>query len=104
MEELRATSSTCDAYGTTDAVFWQGLSGSVGTVLCLEDLKNWSRSALGRVLRDRELGRTTEKWPHDRQVPGTGSPRVVPGSVDDHAAWRARPAPIDPAKDADQSP
>jgi len=30
----------CGEHGTTDAIFWQGLSGSVGTALCLEDLKN----------------------------------------------------------------
>ncbi|MCS7481037.1 hypothetical protein ACFFQW_06420 [Umezawaea endophytica] len=41
VDEARATASTtCEAFGTTDAVFWEGLSGSPGTALCLEDLRN----------------------------------------------------------------
>jgi hypothetical protein len=41
VDRARSTASaTCEAFGTTDAVFWEGLSSSVGTALCLEDLKN----------------------------------------------------------------
>jgi len=38
--QLRVTGSVCDPFPNADVAFWQGRSGSTGTVLCLEDVKN----------------------------------------------------------------
>ncbi|MDT7728915.1 MAG: hypothetical protein QOI21_5491 [Actinomycetota bacterium] len=38
--QLRVTGSVCDQFPNADVAFWQGRSGSTGTVLCLEDVQN----------------------------------------------------------------